>query len=208
MIPYRLRTPRLLIRCWNPADAPLLKAAVDANLEHLRRWMPWAWIDPQPLEDKAALLRRYRAAFDREEDWTFGVFSPEGDRVLGGTGLHDRVGPGGLEIGYWIDAAHGGRGLATEAAAALTRAVFEHTERDRVEIRCQPDNAASAAVPRKLGFRLEATLDRRLRGGDGALHPAQVWTLFRADFPGSPAAGRTMEAFDALDRPLPPPAKA
>jgi RimJ/RimL family protein N-acetyltransferase len=208
MIPYRILTPRLLLRCWNPADAPLLKAAVDANLEHLRPWMPWAWADPEPLEDKVALLRRFRSAFDRAEDYTFGVFSPQGDRVLGGTGLHDRVGPDGLEIGYWIDAAHGGRGLATEAAAALTRVVFEHTSRDRIEIRCNPANAASAAVPRKLGFRLEATLDRRLRERDGALHPVQVWSLFRADYPGSPAAGTALEAFDALDRPLPPPAKA
>ena len=29
--PYRIVTPRLVMRCWHPADAPLLKAAIDAN---------------------------------------------------------------------------------------------------------------------------------------------------------------------------------
>lgn len=37
---YRIVTPRLVIRCWNPPDAPLLKAAIDASLDHLRAWMP------------------------------------------------------------------------------------------------------------------------------------------------------------------------
>jgi hypothetical protein len=37
---YRIHTHRLVLRCWQPTDAPLLKAAIDVNLEHLRPWMP------------------------------------------------------------------------------------------------------------------------------------------------------------------------
>ena len=40
--PYRIETERLVIRCWNPADAPLLKEAIDSSLEELQAWMPWA----------------------------------------------------------------------------------------------------------------------------------------------------------------------
>lgn len=54
---YRIHTARLVIRCWNPADAPLLKAAVDASLDHLRPWMPWAENEPQELDKKIDGLR-------------------------------------------------------------------------------------------------------------------------------------------------------
>jgi hypothetical protein len=39
---YRIVTARTTIRCWSPSDAPRLKEAIDANVEHLRPWMPWA----------------------------------------------------------------------------------------------------------------------------------------------------------------------
>ncbi len=39
---YRILTPRLCLRCWNPEDAPTIKAAVDASREHLIPWMSWA----------------------------------------------------------------------------------------------------------------------------------------------------------------------
>ena len=47
---------RLVLRCWNPADAPLLKAAIDGSLEHLRPWMPWARHEPEALEAKVERL--------------------------------------------------------------------------------------------------------------------------------------------------------
>src|ERR1700759_5294954 len=37
--PYRIETERLVLRCWNPADAEALKEAVDASIEHLLPWM-------------------------------------------------------------------------------------------------------------------------------------------------------------------------
>jgi hypothetical protein len=33
---YRIVTERLLLRCYDPTDAPILKAAIDGSLEHLR----------------------------------------------------------------------------------------------------------------------------------------------------------------------------
>ena len=40
--PGPIRTPRLVLRCWQPGDAALLKEAVDDSLRALQRWMPWA----------------------------------------------------------------------------------------------------------------------------------------------------------------------
>ena len=53
---YRIHTQRLVLRCWQPTDAPLLKAAIDANLEHLRPWLPWAQYEPDrpPQDDRAS----------------------------------------------------------------------------------------------------------------------------------------------------------
>ena len=39
---YRIVTSRLVIRCWDPKDAPMLKNTMDLNVEHLKPWMNWA----------------------------------------------------------------------------------------------------------------------------------------------------------------------
>ena len=51
--PYRIVTERLVVRCWEPRDAPLLKEAVDSSLDDLRPWMPWAYDEPQTVADEA-----------------------------------------------------------------------------------------------------------------------------------------------------------
>ena len=118
--PYVIRTERLTIRCWEPRDAALLKDALDTSLEHLRPWMPWALDEPKPLEEKIDLLRRFRGLFDLGQDFVYGVFDRDEGEVVGGSGLHTRVGDDALEIGYWLRASAVGRGLARETTAALT----------------------------------------------------------------------------------------
>ncbi|MFI0607561.1 MAG: GNAT family N-acetyltransferase [Anaerolineae bacterium] len=122
--PVVIRTARLLIRSWQPGDGPLLKQAIDANLAHLRPWMPWALDEPSAPDVVEARVQQFADRFARGEDWIYALFAPDGSQVLGGSGLHPRIGPSGLEIGYWLDAAHTGRGLASEATAALTCAAF------------------------------------------------------------------------------------
>ena len=196
MPPYRIVTERLVLRSWEPRDAPLLKEAVDSSIDHLLPWMPWAVHEPQSLEDKVALLRQFRGKFDLGQDFTYGIFTPDEEQAVGGTGLHTRIGDDAFEIGYWIRASRAGEGLGTESTAALTRVAFELTDVDRIEIRCEPENERSRAIPRKLGYLEEATLRRRLR------HPEPrdvvVYFLFRDDFGSSPVATAVVEAYDAV----------
>lgn len=194
---YRIHTPRLILRCWHPADAPLLKAALDESLDHLRPWMPWTKEEPQKLQDKVEWLRRARGKFDLGRDFVYGIFSRDESQVLGSTGLHTRVGEGAREIGYWIHKDHVNQGLATEAAAALTKVAFEIDEVKRVEVHCDPRNVRSAAIPRKLGFVHEATLRQRAVDADGEPRDTMIWTLLADEYPTSPAASAEIEAFDA-----------
>ena len=132
---YRIVTERLVIRCWEPADAVLAKDAIDSSLDHLREWMPWAHAEPTTLEQKVQLLRLFRGRFDLDQDAVYGIFDRDERRAVGGTGLHPRVGDGAIEIGYWLRADETGRGFAGESTAALTRVGFEIAGFDRIEIR-------------------------------------------------------------------------
>ena len=187
------------MRCWEPLDAPRLKEAVDSSLDHLRPWMPWAHEAPVPVDQTAELLRTFRGRFDLGQDFVYGIFSSDEAEAVGGTGLHPRIGDGALEIGYWIRASRARRGFATEAAASLTRVALAIDGIERVEVRVDPANEASLAIPRKLGFVEEGTLRRRLHGPDGTplQRDAVVFALLRSELPGTPVAEAQVEAFDA-----------
>lgn len=196
---YRIVTPRLVVRCYEPADAALLKEAVDTSLEHLRPWMPWAARYPQPMQDMVNMLRGFRGQFDLGQDYIMGIFDRAEARVVGGSGLHPRGGEGSREIGYWIRADEIGKGYATEVSAALTRVGFEVEHLRRIGIHCVVENTRSAAVPAKLGYVHEATLRRRIRYYDTA-HDEMVWTMLAEDYPGSVPSRTPFEAYDAAGR--------
>ncbi|MFD9129521.1 GNAT family N-acetyltransferase [Kitasatospora sp. NPDC059571] len=145
----------VLLRRRRAADAAALNAAVRSNLDHLRPWMPWAQAEPS-MAQSIETAKAGEQVWDEGTDFMY-VLSPEAEPtvVIGAFGLHGRIGPGALEIGYWVARDHGGRGFATEAARALTAAALALPGIDRVEIHCDEGNAPSAAVPRKLGYRLD-----------------------------------------------------
>lgn len=150
-LPASLTRGPLTIRLWEPTDAPAMDAAIRANLERLRAWMPWAAQEPLPLAGRVALIHRFRAQFDAGLDATYGIFL-DGE-AAGGTGLHQRIGPRGLEIGYWVAAGVLRRRVALTAAALLTEAGLAVPGVDRVEIHHAIENHRSAGVPRRLGYR-------------------------------------------------------
>jgi RimJ/RimL family protein N-acetyltransferase len=177
--PGEIRTERLLVRRWRPDDAALLKDAIDSNLDWLQRWLPWAMSEPSPLEVIRERLGTFAAKFDAGAEWLYGIFSPDEGRVLGGIGLHPRIALTGLEIGYWIRESETGHGYATEAAGAITTGALALPQIDHVEIRCDPLNQASAAIPRRLGYAHIETVVEKGKARDGGPRAAMIWRLER-----------------------------
>ena len=198
-----IRTGRLTIRCWEPRDAPLLAEAIDTSLDHLRPWMPWVHEEPRPLVDRIDLLRSFRGRFDLGEDFVYGVFDGDEREVIGGSGLHTRVGAGALEIGYWIRASQVGLGYARETTAALAKVAFRVCGVERVEIHVDPANAASLRIPRALGFAEEATLRRRLPSVEGPQRDSVVFALFADELERSAVSRAEVAAYDAAGRAVP-----
>ena len=193
---YRIETKRLVIRCYNPADAPMLAEAVTESLEHLRPWMPWVYNEPEPIEEKVQRLKLFRGNFDLGQNFTYGIFNPEETKLIGGTGLHTRLGENELEIGYWIHKDYINQGLVTESTSALVKVAFEIVHIHRLEIHCDPENFASAAIPRKLGFTHEGTLRAKTRFLDG-WSDSMIWGLLETEYPESPSSQAEIKAYDA-----------
>lgn len=154
LLPDRTTGPRLTLRAWTADDVDRLSAAIAASIEHLRPWMPWAAAEPLDRATRLALIEGWER--DRSAGGDLVLAMEAGDDVVGGCGLHRRLGPGALEIGYWVHVDHVRRGYATEAAAALTSLAFSVPGIERVEIHHDRSNVASAGVPRGLGFVLVA----------------------------------------------------
>lgn len=205
-VPYRIETARLVVRCYEPRDAPLLKDAVERSRDHLRPWMSWTPAGSEPVEYVVQRLREFRAQFDRDENWIYGVFTPDESRIVGGTGLHPRGGDGSLEIGYWVAADAARQGYTTEVAAVLTRVGFERLGLDRIDIQIEPANLASQGIPNKLGFVHEGTLRRRLVRSEGEPRvDSMVFTMLREEYEQAPwRDAYPYAAYDAAGERVPP----
>jgi RimJ/RimL family protein N-acetyltransferase len=173
--PERLLGARFVLRCFEPGDGPALAEAIAASTEHLRPWMAWALPVPTPAESEQ-VVRRFRADWLADRDFTLGIWSPDGARVLGGTGFHLRgrpVGDAVAEIGMWVRADEAGRGLGSEVLAALLRWGFTDWPWERLAWHCDERNVASARTAERAGMRLEG----RLRGDKPEVGPGRRTTL-------------------------------
>lgn len=156
------------------SDLDAVHRAVTESLDHLRPWMPWA--TNYTRQGTAEFLARMERAWAEGTEYSYAILA-EG-ALAGSCSLMARIGPGGLEIGYWVHRAYTRRGLATAASAALVDQAFRLPGVDRVEIVHDELNVASGGVPRKLGF-TEAgrrPMDSPAPEGTGV---GVVWRLLR-----------------------------
>jgi ribosomal-protein-serine acetyltransferase len=149
-LPDHIEGSGLVVRRWAPADVEAMAKAVAESVEHLRPWMPWVEQEPLTLDQRRELVLGWERDWLAGGDIVLGVFR-DGE-IAGGSGMHRRIGPGGVEIGYWVHPGHLRRGVATTASALITEAAFTRAGMDRVEIRHDKANLASGGVPAKLGF--------------------------------------------------------
>jgi len=123
------------------------------------------------------------AAWDRRTRAEFVIEDRAAVRLgRAGFGLDGR---GAAQIGYRLDPAARGRGVATAAVLMLCGWGFERLGLDLIEWRAEVGNAASRRVAEKAGFRIEATLRRRLVHR-GVRVDAWIGSLLRSELPTRP----------------------
>lgn len=173
-LPGPIETERLVLRAYEHGDAAALLEALDSDRNALLPWIVWVRTDNRTLAECHYSIEMFRRAAEAPgcTDFTMGIFDRVTGAVVGGTGLHRiRAGQRDAEIGYWVRSDRRGQGIATEATAALLTAGFAPQAAGgwgfrRITILCAAENLASAAVPGKLGMRLEVRA-RKERYMDG-----------------------------------------
>jgi RimJ/RimL family protein N-acetyltransferase len=169
-----IETERLILRPWRATDiAPNTAMLSDPGTAR------FITADHKPVTEE---LNGWRNAAIMAGHWAlhgFGMFVVEDRASYRYVG---RVGPWcpptwpGFEVGWGIAKEFRGKGYAVEAARASIDWVFSNFEIDEVIHCIEPENAASQAVARKLGAKIEG--EAQLLG-----HAADRWVTRRSAWP-------------------------
>ncbi|MER5363116.1 GNAT family protein [Streptomyces sp. NPDC002785] len=141
------------LRPVTPADAASFAVALTRSRAYMQPWEPVrpdAFYTEQGQRERLAGLLADRDA-GRVMPW---VLADEQDRVVGGFNLNGMVlGPfRSAVLGYWVDVAYAGRGLATAAVERICALARDELRLHRVEAGTVLDNVASQRVLAKCGF--------------------------------------------------------
>ncbi|TAE43658.1 MAG: N-acetyltransferase, partial [Bacteroidetes bacterium] len=162
-----------------PSHAEPLQALVASQRAFLRPWLPW--VDHMQHTDQ--FLGFIRGALDRYEAGTElpCMILYEG-MLAGRVGLYqiDKANRS-ASVGYWLGESFQGKGLVTQATAALIRYGFRELGLNRIEIRCATGNHRSQAVPERLGFVREGIL-RESEWVQGQVHDLYVYALLEKEW--------------------------
>jgi RimJ/RimL family protein N-acetyltransferase len=139
-------TPRLVLRCPYPGDGEALYVAVAESLSALRLWpdsLPWAQ-KPQSAERTENYCQSCFGAFVMGLAWPMLMVDKATGTLVGSVGFH-RIDPSvpEFELGYWCRTSFQGRGLMSEAVAALSDTALLHVPKLRLVCRVDVRNAAS-----------------------------------------------------------------
>jgi RimJ/RimL family protein N-acetyltransferase len=131
----------LVLRAWEPADAPAMVELFDDP--DVAYWTPLK--SPFDLAVATEYVENARRATDKLQL----AITTDGVQPLGEVMLNLATG----SLGYAIGPAHRGQRLGVRALKALTAYAHETAGLPRVILEIEPDNAASAAVARAAGYR-------------------------------------------------------
>ena len=146
---------RLILRPWQPDDAPALAAY--ASDPRLARYLYHAF--PQPYTEADALLE-IQAAVAENPTRHFAIVAD--DELVGamtiapGEGVYERT----ARLRLWLAEAHQARGLGTKVISQATYYAFSTWPVERVEARCFGENVSMHKALLNAGFRQEARLEK------------------------------------------------
>jgi RimJ/RimL family protein N-acetyltransferase len=186
-MPDQFTTDRLRARAVRMGDGRLLSAAIDESFEALHAWMAWARQRVTAAESET-FAREAAARFRARDEFNFLLFRAQDECFVGSLGVHSiNWQVPCFELGYWLHTGMTGHGYMTEAVLVLTRILLGSLGAERIEIRCDAANRASAGVAERAGYQLEARLHHLRRDTAGHLADTLIYVRFPGGEPHAPS---------------------
>lgn len=147
----------VFLRAPEPGDYEAWSRLRRESRDFLKPWEPTWPADDLTRSAFRRRLRRYAGDRARDEAYAFFLFREADGALIGGATLSNvrrGVAQTGT-LGYWMGAAHAGRGHMTRAVAALAAHGFGALRLHRIEAACLPANVASRKLLERNRFRHE-----------------------------------------------------
>ena len=183
-LPTSLTTARLLLRPYQPSDAPWYYQMSLANQAHLARYEAGNSIMTiHTLQDAETVMQRFANDFAERNCFYLGAF----DKQTGEFVCQIYIGPLSWELpeftmGYICEKDHQGQGYVTEAARAAMDFVFEHLGALRLSLETDDTNQRSYRVAERLGMAREAHLRQNRRNPLGGFSGTYYYGMLRDEW--------------------------
>jgi len=171
---------KIEVRPLQPGEASALLEAVRSSRAEIGRWESWC-VESYDLDDATAFLRANETQWHEGIAYDFNVLSRSSGLVLGSAAVNqiDRENQRG-NVGYWTRTEYAGRGIATFAAALVSRFAISRLGLTRLEIVAQVNNLPSQRVAEKIGATFECVARNRIIY-HGEPRDAKVYSLIPED---------------------------
>ncbi len=168
VLPAKLESERLLLRCYELSDAAMYAGMVDQNRERLQDDFPNRRDVIRNEQDAESFIWQMIQMWEMRRAFHFCVLEKQSHSYVGEVFFTDivwRVPK--ADIGYYVVREWEGKGMATEALKTLLPFAFETLEMRKLQVRCVVDNLRSQQVAERCGFKIEGVLRNDFVKADG-----------------------------------------
>lgn len=163
-LPHQIDGDRLIIKKPDPTFqlATDMFSLVDQSRNHILPWLDWASVENTAVaEDCFVFLSGIDKRWKNDECYEYLIHDRQTHQIMGGLSvvLRDKRHFGVVELAFWLGKPYVGRGLMSEAVH-LIEPILWKSGIQRIVIRNDVKNTASANVARRCGYTLEGIARR------------------------------------------------
>lgn len=192
-----LQTDRLILRKISTID--FLDMYEYASNPEVTRYLLWS---PHPdIESTKSYLDGVQKEYKKGNFHDWAIVYRENQKMIGTVGFtrvdfNNRTG----EVGYVLNPAYWGRGIAKEAVREVISYAFMNLSLERVEARYMEGNTASLAVMKACGMKYEGTL-RKMMLVKGLFRNIGICSILREEFEGDNNYDKLRDKYKKTYRP-------
>jgi ribosomal-protein-serine acetyltransferase len=159
--------------------AEVIFEAINRDREYLKVWLPFIEETKQVVQTEE-FIKTIVTQSGKKKDEVFTIWYNQEFAGLIGFKDTDWINHK-TELGYWLTEKMQGKGIATSCVNELVKIAFKNLGMNRVQIKVACGNEKSAAIPKRLRFKLEGT-ERAGEFHHGKYLDLEVYSLLKSDY--------------------------